>query len=240
MKAGLEKEKAALLVAITGLSDGRKVFLVVEPGYRESTESWSALLRNLKQRGMNHPRLVAGDGHLGIWAALRNVYPEAAEQRCWNHKALNVLDKLPKKRQGEAKDQLQQMAYAESRRQAEARRDKFVQWCQKEGCNAAAETLTRDWERLVSFYQFPKEHWKHLRTTNVVESPFAAVRLRTEAAKRYKRVANATAVIWKVLLVAESRFRRLDAPELLSDVYHGVLYVDGRRVPSGQKGRAAA
>jgi len=230
VKAGLEKEKAALLVAITGLSDGRKVFLVVEPGYRESTESWSALLRNLKQRGMNHPRLVAGDGHLGIWAALRNVYPEAAEQRCWNHKALNVLDKLPKKRQGEAKDQLQQMAYAESRRQAEARRDKFVQWCQKEGCNAAAETLTRDWERLVSFYQFPKEHWKHLRTTNPVESPFAALRLRTDAAKRFKKVENATAVIFKMLLLAEGRFRRLNAPERMKQVFLGVQFRDGMEV----------
>ena len=230
VKAGLEKEKAALLVAIAGLSDGRKVFLMVEPGYRESTESWSALLRNLKQRGMNYPRLVAGDGHLGIWAALRNVYPEAAEQRCWNHKALNVLDKLPKKRQGEAKGQLQQMAYAESRRQAEERRDKFVQWCQKEGCNAAAETLTRDWERLVTFYQFPKEHWKHLRTTNVVESPFAALRLRTDAAKRYKKAENATAVIFKLLMLAEGRFRRLNAPERIQQVFLGVQFQDGIEV----------
>jgi putative transposase len=102
VKAGLEKEKAALLVIIAGLSDGRKVVLAVEPGYRESTESWAALLRDLKRRGLNCPRLVAGDGHLGIWGALSQVYPQALEQRCWNHKIMNVLDKLPKKGQGEA------------------------------------------------------------------------------------------------------------------------------------------
>ena len=227
VKAGLEKEKAALLVVLAGLSDGRKVVLALEPGYRESTESWSGVLRDLKGQGMNSPKLVIGDGNLGIWRGLRQVFPEAGEQRCWNHKVVNVLDKLPKKLQGEAKGQLQKIAYAESVAQAEKGRGRFIQWCEKGGYKAAAQTLERDWERLVSFYQFPKEHWKHLRTTNPIESPFAALRLRTDAAKRYKKVENATAVIFKMLLLAEQRFRRLAAPERMMQVFLGVQFRDG-------------
>jgi putative transposase len=221
VKAGLEKDKAVLLVVVGGLADGRKVILAVEPGYRESTESWSGVLRDLRERGMNCPRLVVGDGNLGIWGALSNVYPDAGEQRCWNHKIVNVLDKLPKKLQPQAKRRLQDIAYAESRPEAEENRDLFLAWCRKEGQRAAGDTLVRDWGRMVTFYQFPKEHWKHLRTTNVVESPFAALRLRTDAAKRYRKVENATAVIWKMLMLAERRFRRLDAPEKLIQVYLG-------------------
>lgn len=221
IKAGLDKQKAALLVVVGGLSDGRKVILAVEPGYRESTESWSGILRDLKERGLNCPRLVIGDGHLGIWGALSNIYPDAEEQRCWNHKVMNVLDRLPKKAQPQAKQRLQGIAYAKSRMEAEGKRDTFLAWCRKEGYNAAGETLLRDWDRMVTFYQYPKEHWKHLRTTNVVESPFAALRLRTDAAKRYKKVENATAVIWKMLMLAEQRFRKLNAPEKLMAVYLG-------------------
>ncbi|OFZ71211.1 MAG: hypothetical protein A2451_09275, partial [Bdellovibrionales bacterium RIFOXYC2_FULL_39_8] len=221
VKAGLEKQKAALLVIVGGLADGRKVILAVEPGYRESTESWSGVLRDLKERGLNCPRLVTGDGNLGIWGALANVYPDASEQRCWNHKIVNVMDKLPKKVQPQAKRRLQDIVYAESRPEAEEKRDDFLAWCRQEGCRAAGDTLVRDWDRMVTFYQFPKEHWKHLRTTNVVESPFAALRLRTDAAKRYKKVENATLVIWKMLMLAERRFRRLDAPEKLMQVYLG-------------------
>jgi transposase-like protein len=222
VKAGLEKEKAALLVTVGGLLDGRKVILSVEPGYRESTESWSGVLRDLKERGLNCPRLVVGDGNLGIWGALSNVYPDASEQRCWNHKIVNVLDKLPKKAQPQGKRRLQEIAYAESQPEAEEKRALFLRWCQGEGYRAAGDTLLRDWERMVTFYQFPKEHWKHLRTTNVVESPFAALRLRTDAAKRYKKVGNATLVIWKMLMLAERRFRRLNAPEKLMQVYLGI------------------
>jgi putative transposase len=226
VKAGLEKEKAALLVAVGGLLDGRKVILAVESGYRESSEGWSGVLRDLKERGMNCPCLITGDGNLGIWGALSNVYPDALEQRCWNHKIVNVLDKLPKKVQPQAKRRLQDIAYAESRQEAEEKRDVFSEWCRKEGYRSAKETLLRDWDRMVTFYQFPKEHWKHLRTTNVVESPFAALRLRTHAAKRYKKVENATAVIWKMLMLAERRFRRLDAPEKLKEVYWGIEILD--------------
>jgi transposase-like protein len=227
IKAGLEKTKAALLVAVGALSNGQKVIMAVEPGYRESSESWAEVLRSLKERGLNCPRLVVGDGHLGIWGALSNVFPDALEQRCWNHKVRNVLDKLPKKAQGNAKSELQGIVYSCDREEAEARRADFVRWCRKEGYDRAAGALEQDWERMVTFYRFPKEHWKHLRTTNPVESPFAALRLRTDAAKRYKKVANATAVTWKMLLIAEQRFRKLDAPEKMMQAYMEIELVHG-------------
>ena len=231
VKAGLEKEKAALLVAIGGLADGRKVVLAVQSGERESTESWSGILRDLKKRGMNCPRLVIGDGHLGIWGALANVFPEAGEQRCWNHRMVNVLDKIGKKVQPQAKVWLRQVMYAETREQATALKGKFQSWCDKAGCADAGRLLDQDWERLVAYYDFPEEHWKHLRTTNPVESPFAAVRLRTTAAKRYKKVENATAVIWKTLMLAQQRFRKLNAPELLVGVVLHTPYRNGKRIP---------
>lgn len=227
VKAGLEKEKAALLVAIGALSDGSKVVLAVESGQRESTESWSKILRDLKRRGLNGPRLVIGDGHLGIWGALANVFPAAGEQRCWNHRILNVLDRVSQRAQPQAKVWLRQLMYAETRKTAEELAGKFAVWCNQHGCPDAAKLLTTDWERLVAYYDFPKEHWQHLRTTNVVESPFAAVRLRTSAAKRYKKVECATAVIWKTLMVAESHFRRLNAPERMPAVAAGATYVNG-------------
>ena len=190
----------------------------MESGYRESTESWAAILRDLKRRGLAAPKLVIGDGHLGIWGALAAVFPEAEEQRCWNHRIVNVLDKLPLKRQAEARTLLTKIPYAETREEAERQKRAFQAWCTKHGHAEVGRALDRDWERMVTFYQFPREHWKHLRTSNPVESPFAAVRLRTAAAKRFKKVENATAVIWKTLLIAEKTFRRLDAPELLADV----------------------
>jgi len=141
----------ALLVVVAGLLDGRKVVLALEPGYRESTESWSEVLRDLKKRGMNCPCLVVGDGNLGIWGALANIYPGAPEQRCWNHKMVNVLDRLPKKLQGQAKSHLQDIVYSETRESAEAERDDFVRWCRAEGYRRAGETLLRDWDHLLSF-----------------------------------------------------------------------------------------
>ena len=229
VKAGLEQDKAALLVVVAALSNGPKVILAVVPGHRESTASWSAVLRDLKARGLRTPRLVIGDGHLGIWAGLRNGYPDVEEQRCWNHKSLNVLDKLPKRAQPEAKTLLCQIPYAPTCREAERRKEQFVRWCEQQGHMEAATCLERDWDRLTTFYQFPQPHWQHLRTTNPVESPFAAVRLRTDAAKRYKKVANATAVIWKLLMVAEQSFRRVKHPELMAEVYRGVEFVDGKQ-----------
>lgn len=227
VKAGLEKQKAALLVIVGALRSGKKVVLAVESGYRESSESWASVLRDLKRRGLKAPRLVIGDGHLGIWGALTGVYPEAEEQRCWNHRIRNVLSRVPQKRQSEAKRQLHELAYAEKRETAEKRKVAFQKWCQQQGFPKAGELLDQDWERMVTFFSFPEAHWTHLRTTNVIESPFAGVRLRTDAAKRFKKVENATAVIWKTLMLAEQAFRVLKKAELLAFVADGVTYVDG-------------
>ena len=238
VKAGLEKDKAALLVVIGAMRDGTKEVLAIVPGYRESTESWTAVFRDLKARGIADPRLLMADGNPAIWAAARQVWPKAAEQRCWNHKMRNVLDRLPKREQAEAKELLRAIVYAPSRAAAlkarEAFRKRYGPWYPK-----AVATLEEDWERMVTFYDFPVEHWKHLRTTNVVESPFASVRLRTTAAKRFKRVENATALIWKLLTVAEKRFRKLDAPHLLRDVFDGRKFEDGKPVFSQQRKVAA-
>jgi transposase-like protein len=240
VKAGLEKDKAAVLVVLAALCDGQKVLLAIESGYRESTDSWTAILRDLKRRGLRAPALVIGDGHLGIWGALATVFPEAKEQRCWNHRFLNVLDKLPLKRQAEARSLLTKIPYAETREEAERQKRAFQTWCIKRGHAEVGRALDRDWERMVTFYHFPREHWTHLRTSNPVESPFAAVLLRTAAAKRFKKVENVTAVIWKTLLIAEKTFRRLNAPELLADVASGAVYVNGvRAVNHGDKKAAA-
>ena len=239
VRAGLEKDKACLLVAIAGLSDGRKIFVALEPGYRESIQSWGALLRDLKKRGMQKPRLVIGDGHLGIWGALREIYPHSDEQRCWNHRIVNIIDRVPKKKQGEGRELLKQIPYAESRSEAERLKEQFQRWCERNQCSQAAELISKDWERMIAFYDYPQEHWKHLRTTNIIESPFSSVRLRTNASRRYKKVENATALIWKVMMVAEKKFRRLDAPELLKEVYEGAIYKDGLRVKDEVEKEAA-
>ena len=229
VKAGLEKDKAALLVVIGAMSDGRKEVLAIQPGYRESTESWLKLLRDLRDRGLSVPLLLMADGGLPIWSAADQAWPEAAQQRCWNHKIINVLNDLPKHAQGQARALLTQIPYAGTQEEAETRRDTFVARY-RDRYSQAVETLKRDWDRMVTFYDFPEQHWQHLRTTNPVESPFASVRLRTNAGKRYKRVQGATALIWRVLMVAETRFRKLNAHELLQDVYGGLKYKDGKPI----------
>ncbi|MEK7837165.1 MAG: transposase, partial [candidate division NC10 bacterium] len=163
VKAGLEKEKAALLIVIGALRDGTKEVLAVESGIRESTESWKAVLRALKARGLPSPRLTIADGHLGIWGALAEIYPGSAEQRCWNHKLLNVLDQLPRRLHPEARALLVQLPYAETRAECERLQRQFVARYGR-AYPKAVEALERDWERMVTFYDFPLEHWKHLRT----------------------------------------------------------------------------
>jgi len=148
---------------------------------------------------------------LEIWSALGEVFPDGAQLRCWNHRLTNVIDHLPKKEWSAAKELLHKMPYALSRAECEQLRDQFAARYRKL-CPKAVETLSRDWERMVTFYRFPKDHWIHLGTTNPVESPFSAVRLRTDAARRYKKVANAEALIWKILMIAEKKFRRLNSP----------------------------
>jgi len=229
VKAGLDDAKAALLVIIGVRRDGQKVILALESGQRESTQAWLQVLRDLHGRGLRAPRVVVADGHLGLWAALAQIYPSSDEQRCWNHRIVNVLDQLPHKEQPTGRRLLRDIAYAETRAEAERRRTRFARRYEARAPKAVA-ILCHDWDRLMTFYQYPTAHWHHLRTSNVVESPFAAVRLRTSAAKRFKKVQNATAMVWKLLLVAEQHFRRLNAPHLLAEVGDGARYADGKRV----------
>jgi len=175
---------------------------------------------------MNAPRLVVGDGHLGIWGALRNVWPEVDEQRCWNHKVLNVLEQLPRRQQAVARSMLRAIASASTRAEAERKRQEFAAWCHRHGDGKAAEVLGRDRERMVTFYRYPKEHGRHLRTTNVVEAPFAAVRL----GPAVHDCLSAPAGIGKRRMGARTRFRRLRAPDLLAKVYAGARDEDGMEV----------
>jgi len=228
VKAGVGKEKAALLVVIGVRPDGSKCFLALEAGYRESKESWASVLRQLKGRGVKQPRLFIGDGNLGLWAAVSEVYPQACHQLCWNHKMLNVLDTVSKKEQRQVKQHLQAMVYAESREQALAERKKFEQVFRHSP--KTIKTVVENWERLTTYYDYPREHWKHLRTSNVVESPFSRVRLRTEASRRFKTQINATCLIWKTLMIAEKSFRKLNAPHLVDKVARDMKCSNGTEV----------
>lgn len=243
VKAGLEKEKACVFVALAALRDGTKVVISLTPGHRESKESWASFLRNLKQRGMKTPRLIIGDGNLGIWSAVSEIFPGADEQRCWNHRIVNAVDKITKKLQPTGRELIKKIPYAETLKKAEELKREFQKWCIKHEQHAAAKVLDVDWDRMITFYNFPKEHWVHLRTSNVVESPFATLRLRTDAARRYKKVDNATAVMWKMLLVVEKRFNKLHAAEKMEEVFQKVKYQDGNKVnetKQEQKMRKAA
>lgn len=228
VKAGVGKEKAALLVVIGVGKDGQKRFLALEPGYRESKESWALVLRPLKVRGVKSVRLFVGDGNLGLWAGVGEVYPQAQEQLCWNHKMLNVIDAVSKKEQSQAKSHLTTMMYADNRQEALKERKKFEQAFRHNP--KAVKTVVENWERLTTYYDFPREHWKHLRTSNVVESPFSRVRLRTTASRRFKSQINATCLIWKTLMVAELSFRKLNAPHLVEKVAEGKKYDNGKEV----------
>jgi transposase-like protein len=232
VKAGIEDRKSALLTIVGALTTGDKIVLACESGERESKESWLKILRDLKDRGLKFPPLTVADGHLGIWAACGEIHPTGQEQRCWNHKITNVLDALPAKEQQKAAEWLKAMPYAETQADCERRRDAFVRTYRKTDPKAV-DTLLRDWDRMVTFYAFPQAHWIHLRTTNIVESPFSSVRLRTDASRRYKRVEGAKAIIWKMLQVAEKSWRKLNAPELLPLVASGMTCKDGVMLKSG-------
>ncbi len=201
-----------------------------------SKESWSEVLRDVTQRGLTLGKLTIADGNLGLWAALRELHPKGDEQRCWNHKIVNVLDAMPKRLRAEAGKLLKVMPYAETQKECEALRDAFVKRYETD-FPKACEKLLRDWERMVSFYAYPKEHWKHIRTSNVVESPFNVIRLRTNAVRRFKKVSSATAMLWKLLGVAEKAWIKLNCPELLPLVYEGQRCVDGMLM---QEKRSAA
>ena len=224
-----EDDKLCLLVVIGVREDGEKELLAVEDGYRESTESWSGVLRDLKRRGLNCPKLLVGDGALGTWAALRDVFSEAGEQRCWVHKTARVLDALPKRLQSRAKTMLHEIVQAPTRKDAklalETLRDEFGAKYPK-----ALEKLDKDCKALTAFYDFPAEHWRHLQTTNPIESSFATVKLRTRVTKGAGSKAAALAMAYKLLMTAQERWRRFNGHELISDVLDGAKFKDGVKV----------
>ena len=224
-----EDPKLCLLVVIGVREDGTKELLAVEDGYRESTESWAGVLRDLKRRGLGEPKLVIGDGALGAWAALRDVFPGAVEQRCWVHKTANVLDCLPKRLQPQAKKLLHEIVEAPTRTDAkqalEVFREEFGAKYPK-----ALEKLDRDWKPLTAFYDFPAEHWRHLRTTNPIESSFATVKLRTRVTKGAGSKAAALAMAYKLLVTAQERWRRFNGHELITEVLDGATFKDGVKI----------
>jgi putative transposase len=223
-----EDKQLACLVLVGVLPDGTKEVIALEDGYRESTESWLSLLRNLKRRGMPAPKLATGDGALGFWAALRQVYPETQEQRCWVHKIANVLDKLPKRMQPRAKDLLHEIMRAPDRHSALEDIERFSQEYQAK-YPKAVETLTKDQDELLTFFDFPAEHWIHLRTTNPIESTFSTVKARTKKTKGAGSRKAGLAMAFKLLLAAEKHWRRINAPHLVALVQADVNFPDGQR-----------
>ena len=226
----LDDERQCLLVVIGALADGRKQLLAVHDGFRESELSWTELLEDLKRRGLEvPPKLAVGDGGLGFWAALQKVYPTTREQRCWVHKTANVLDKLPKSMQGKAKSALHNIYLAESRTAAEGALDHFAGLYEVKYPKAVA-CLEKDREVLLTFYDFPAEHWGHLRTTNPIESTFATVRLRQRRTKGCGSREASLTMVFMLARQAEARWRRLNGSELMVHVLEGKKFKDGELI----------
>ena len=222
----LEDDRLCTLVLIGVTTDGTKELIAVEDGYRESTESWKELLRDLKRRGMNAPVVAVGDGALGFWAAVRDVWPTTREQRCWFHKMGNVLDKLPKRLQGKAKRILRDIYHSESREEAEEHIETFRETFSPKQ-KKTVDCLIKDRDQLLTFFDYPAEHWWHLRTTNPIESAFATVRLRQRVTKGAGTRKKALTMAFKLLDMAQKRWRRINGPELLPLVWAGDTFVDG-------------
>ena len=224
-----EDKRLCLLVIIGVREDGRKELLAVEDGYRESTDSWAEVLRDLDKRGMSEPKLVTADGALGLWGALRDVFPAAREQRCWVHKTANVLDALPKRVQPQAKRMLHEIVEAATRKDAERAIDAFVAEFEAKWPKAAGK-LSKDREQLLAFYDFPAEHWRHLRSTNPIESSFATVKLRTRVTKGAGSKDAALAMAYKLLDAAQDRWRMINGAELVKELLDGATFKDGIKV----------
>jgi transposase-like protein len=223
----LEEDRQCILVLMGATADGKKELIAVQDGYRESEQSWKQLLLDVKARGLViDPKLATGDGALGFWKALPQVYPTTREQRCWVHKTANVLDKLPKRLQPQAKDSIHQIWMAEKRQDAEQAFDQFVKTYGAK-YPKATECLLKDRAELLAFYDFPAEHWIHLRTTNPIESTFATVRLRHRRTKgNGSRIACLT-MVFKLMQSAQKKWRLLNGSNRLPDVLAGVQFTDG-------------
>ena len=231
----LEDDRLCTLVIIGTRPDGTKELIAVEDGYRESRESWASLLRELKRRGMGAPLVAVGNGALGFWAAVADVWPETRHARDWCHKLGNVLDKLPKRLQPRAKVLLREAMYADTREHAREAMGRFAEEYEAK-FPKAVECLRTDEEPLLTHFDFPAEHWKHLRTSNVIESPFATVRLRQRVTKGAGSRSKALLMAFKLLDMAQQRWRKLNGAELLPLVRAGVRFVDGVRQEREKKG----
>lgn len=222
----LEEDRLCCLVIVGVRPDGTKELVALADGYRESTESWAEVLRSLKDRGLSAPVLAVGDGALGFWAALRDVFPQTREQRCWVHVTANVLDALPKRLHAQAKDAISAIYSAPSRTAAlEAIKvfaDAFSDF------DKAVKKITGQLDVLLAFFDFPLEHWIHLRTTNPIESTFSTVRLRTKVTRGAGSRKAALAMAYKLLDAAQDRWRRINGHELVPLVRAEATFIDGK------------
>lgn len=235
----LEQDRLCCLVIVGVRLDGTKELVALADGYRESTDSWGDLLRDFKRRGMRAPMIAVGDGALGFWAALRDVWPETREQRDWVHKVANVLDALPKSVQPTAKKMLDEIRNAEDRDHAAAAAKRFdaefrPKWPR------AADKITGDLDRLLTFYDFPAEHWIHLKTSNPIESTFATVRLRTKVTKGPGSRAAGLAMAFKLIESAQDRWRAVNGPHLVALVRAGATFRKGVLVENPTEDQVAA
>ena len=230
LQARLEDAKQCILVIIGATPEGKKELLGFTDGARESAQDWRELLLDLKARGLSiSPKLAIADGALGFWKAIGEVWPTCAEQRCWVHKTANILNKLPKSQQPKAKRALQEIWMAETKAEAETAFDAFIEAYELK-YEKAAECLAKDREALLAFYDFPAEHWKHLRTSNPIESTFATVRHRTIRAKGCLSNKTALAMVFKLADAAQKSWRRLDGHNQLPKIVLGVKFTDGLEV----------
>jgi transposase-like protein len=244
LQARLEEDAQCILVLIGATPEGKKELIGFTDGLRESAQSWAGLMLKLQQRGLKYaPELAIGDGALGFWKALGEVWPKTREQRCWVHKTVNVLNKLPKSLHSKAKRDLQEIWMAKTKADAIKAFALFEKTYAVKYEKAAA-CLTKDRDVLLQFYDYPAEHWKHLRTTNPIESTFATVRHRTIRAKGCLSNATAIAMVFKLIEAAQRSWRRLDGTDLLPKVIYGVKFKDGieegARSPDPQANPAAA
>lgn len=226
MNVRLEVDRLCMLIMVGVTEDGSKEVIAIEDGYRESKESWSTVLRDLRGRGMKPPVLAIGDGALGFWAAVRDIWPEALEQRDWFHKLGNLLDKLPRRLQPRAKQALHEVMYAETKEQAVEAVEAFASEYGARYPKVVA-SLRKDQDKLLTFFDFPAEHWQHLRTTNAIESTFGTVRHRQWATKGNGSRTKALVMTFKLMDMAQKRWRRISAPHLVKEVKAGARFIDG-------------
>jgi transposase-like protein len=233
----LEEQKLCLLVIIGVRADGSKELVALADGYRESVESWADLLRDAKRRGMRAPVLAVGDGALGFWGGLREVFGETREQRCWFHKSANVLAALPKSAHPAAKKALAEIWGAEDKTHALAAVKTFTDLFGAKFGKAVAK-ITDDLDELLAFYDYPAEHWVHLRTTNPIESTFATVRHRTKVTRGPGSRAAGLAMAFKLIMSAQDRWRAVNAPHLVALVRAGARFVNGKLVERSENQQA--